>query len=148
VHRRFERLGTFHGAEVIDDYAHQPTEVAATLAAARQVYPRTRVVAVFQPHLYSRTRDLAGDFGRALLAADRALVTDVYPAREERIPGVTGELVVAAARAAGHGGADYCPDWEEIEAILARELAPGDVVLTLGAGDIVRLGERLAGGGA
>jgi len=148
VHRRFERLGTFRGAEVIDDYAHHPTEVAATLAAARQVYPRTRVVAVFQPHLYSRTRDLAGDFGRALLAADRALVTDVYPAREAPIAGVTGELVVAAARAAGHGGADYCPDWGEIEAILARELAPGDVVLTLGAGDIVRLGERLAGGGA
>ena len=146
VHRRFERLGSFRGAEVIDDYAHHPTEVAATLAAARQVFPRTRVVAVFQPHLYSRTRDLAGEFGRALLAADRALVTDVYAAREAPLPGVTGELVVAAARAAGHGGADYCPDWGEIEAILVREVEPGDVVLTLGAGDIVRLGRRLAGG--
>ncbi|MCZ7652941.1 MAG: hypothetical protein M5U13_17920 [Thermoanaerobaculia bacterium] len=75
-------------------------------------------------------------------------MTDVYAAREAPIPGVTGELVVAAARAAGHGAADYCPDWAEIAAVLARELAPGDVVLTLGAGDIVRLGERLAGGGA
>lgn len=145
VHRRFERLGLFHGAEVVDDYAHHPTEVAATLDAARQVFPRTRVLAIFQPHLYSRTRDLAGEFGRALLGADRVLVTGIYPAREAPLPGVTGELVAAAARAAGHPAADYRADWGEIEALLAREVEPGDVVLTLGAGDIVRLARRLVG---
>ncbi len=146
VHRRFERLGTCRGAEVVDDYAHHPTEVAATLAAARQVFPRRTLVAVFQPHLYSRTRDHAGDFGRALIAADRVIVTDVYPSRERPIAGVTGELVVAAARAAGHGRVDWCPDWRDAAALLA-DLSADDVVLTLGAGDIYRLAEQLVGGG-
>ncbi|QQR75089.1 MAG: UDP-N-acetylmuramate--L-alanine ligase [Holophagales bacterium] len=148
VHRRFERLGDLSGAEIIDDYAHHPTEVAATLAAARQVYPRRRIVAVFQPHLFSRTRDLAGDFGRVLLGADRAVVTDVYPSRESPIPGVTGELVVTAARAAGHPWVRYCPTRAEAEALVRAELEPGDVVLTLGAGDIVRLAQSLAASGA
>jgi UDP-N-acetylmuramate--alanine ligase len=142
VHRRFERLGTFQGAEVVDDYAHHPTEVAATLAAARQVYPRRTLVAVFQPHLYSRTRDLAAEFGRALLGADRVLVTDVYPSREAPIPGVSGELVVAAARAAGHGRVESCEDWRAAKARLA-DVGEGDVVLTLGAGDVYRLGHEL-----
>ncbi len=148
VHRRFERLGELSGAEIIDDYAHHPTEVAATLAAARQVYPRRRIVAVFQPHLFSRTRDLAGDFGRVLLGADRAVVTDVYPSRESPIPGVTGELVVTAARAAGHPWVRYCSTRAEAEALVRAELEPGDVVLTLGAGDIVRLAQSLAASGA
>ena len=143
VHRRFERLGCWHGAEIVDDYAHHPTEVAATLAAARQVYPRRRIHAVFQPHLYSRTRDLAADFGRALLAADRVVVTDVYASRERPIAGVTGELVAQAVRSAGHARVDYCPDWRDAPERLA-EVSEGDVVLTLGAGDIYRLGERLA----
>ncbi len=142
VHRRFERLGTCRGAEVVDDYAHHPTEVAATLAAARQVYPRRTLHAVFQPHLYSRTRDLAGDFGRALLGADRAIVTDVYASRERPIPGVTGELVVQAARGHGHGRVEYCADWRDAVGLLA-EIADGDVVLTLGAGDIYRLARAL-----
>ena len=145
VHRRFERLGELAGAEVIDDYAHHPTEVAATLAAARQVYPRRRIVAVFQPHLFSRTRDLATEFGRALLGADRAVVTDVYPSREAPLPGVTGELVVTAARAAGHPWVRYCPTRAAAEALVRAELEPGDVVLTLGAGDIVRVARALAG---
>jgi UDP-N-acetylmuramate--alanine ligase len=144
VHRRFERLGSFQGAEVIDDYAHHPTEVAATLAAARQVYPRSQLHAVFQPHLYSRTRALAAEFGRALLAADRVLVTDVYASREAPIEGVTGELVVQAARAAGHGRVDYCADWRAARARLAG-VGEGDVVITLGAGDIYRLAHELAG---
>jgi UDP-N-acetylmuramate--alanine ligase len=143
VHRRFERLGTFHGADVVDDYAHHPTEVAATLAAARQVYPRRAVHVVFQPHLYSRTRDFAADFGRALLGADRVVVTDVYASREASIPGVTGELVARAARAAGHGRVDYCPDWRDAPPLLA-DVSAGDVLLTLGAGDVYRLAERLA----
>ncbi len=142
VHRRFERLGSHRGAEVVDDYAHHPTEVAATLAAARQVYPRKTLNAVFQPHLFSRTRDLAADFGRALIAADRVIVTGIYPSRERPVAGVTGELVVAAARAAGHGRVEWCPDWRDVPALLAA-IGESDVVLTLGAGDIYRLAEQL-----
>jgi len=142
VHRRFERLGRFRGAEVVDDYAHHPTEVAATLAAARQVFPRRVLHAVFQPHLYSRTRDLAEDFGRALSAADHVVVTDVYPSRERPIAGVTGELVARAAQAVGHGRVDYCTDWRAVPELLAG-IDDGDVVLTLGAGDIYRLAEQL-----
>ncbi|MEO8275566.1 MAG: UDP-N-acetylmuramate--L-alanine ligase [Thermoanaerobaculia bacterium] len=142
VHRRFERLGQFRGAEVVDDYAHHPTEVAATLAAARQVFPRRVLHAVFQPHLYSRTRDLAEDFGRALSAADHVIVTDVYPSREQPIAGVSGELVSRAAQAVGHGRVDYCADWRAVPERLAG-IDEGDVVLTLGAGDIYRLAEAL-----
>jgi UDP-N-acetylmuramate--alanine ligase len=144
VHRRFERLGSFHGAEVVDDYAHHPTEVAATLAAARQVYPRRTLHAVFQPHLYSRTRDLAADFGRALLGADHVVVTDVYASRERPIEGVSGELIARAARAAGHARVDSCASWRDAHALLA-EVGEGDVVLTLGAGDVYRLGQELVG---
>ncbi|HVS03149.1 MAG TPA: UDP-N-acetylmuramate--L-alanine ligase [Thermoanaerobaculia bacterium] len=148
VHRRFERLGEFRGAAVVDDYAHHPAEVAATLSAARQVFPRARLHAVFQPHLYSRTRQLAGDFGRALLAADEAWVTDVYGSREAPEPGVTGELVVDAARRSGHRAVHYCPRWQDLPDRLSGRLREGDVVLTLGAGDIVRLGQALAAQGS
>jgi UDP-N-acetylmuramate--alanine ligase len=144
VHRRFERLGPWRGAEVVDDYAHHPTEVEATLEAARQVFPHGRIHAVFQPHLYSRTRDLAPEFGRALLGADRALVTEIYASREQPIPGVSGRLVVEAARASGHREVAYCARWEDAPAKLAPAVRAGDVVLTLGAGDIYRLAERLA----
>ena len=147
VHRRFERLGRWRGAEVIDDYAHHPTEVTATLKAVRQSFPRARVHAVFQPHLFSRTRDHAEEFGRALLAADRAVVTAVYPSRETPIPGVTAELVVDAARASGHRQVELCPAWQEVPELLAAGVAPGDVVITLGAGDIYRLAERLVAEG-
>ncbi len=147
VHRRFERLGQLRGAEVVDDYAHHPTEVAATLAAARQVFPRRVLHAVFQPHLYSRTRDLAEEFGRALSAADHVIVTDVYPSRERPIAGVSGELVARAAQAVGHPRVDYCADWRAAYGLLAG-VDDGDVVLTLGAGDIYRLAEALVKGEA
>ena len=147
VHRRFEPMGTWHGAAVVDDYAHHPTEVAATLDAARQTFPRARVHAVFQPHLFSRTRDLAEELGNALLGADQAVVTDVYPSREAPLPGVTGELVVAAARRSGHRNVAYCHHWREVPPLLAAEVAEGDVVLTLGAGDINRLASRLVAEG-
>jgi UDP-N-acetylmuramate--alanine ligase len=147
VHRRFEPMGTWRGAAVVDDYAHHPTEVAATLDAARQTFPRARVHAVFQPHLFSRTRDLADAFGNALLGADRALVTDVYPSREAPLPGVTGELVVAAARQSGHRNVVYCRDWRDAPPALAEGIAAGDVVLTLGAGDINRLASLLVAEG-
>ena len=145
VHRRFERLGTYRGAAVVDDYAHHPTEVAATLAAARQVFPRRSLHAVFQPHLYSRTRDLAEDFGRALAAADHVIVTDVYPSREKPIAGVTGELVARATQAVGHPRVDFCADWREVRERLG-EIGADDVILTMGAGDVYRLAESLAAG--
>ena len=145
VHRRFERMGQFRGAEVVDDYAHHPTEVQATLAAARQVFPRRVLHAVFQPHLYSRTRDLAEEFGRALSAADHVVVTDVYPSREQPIEGVSGELVARAAQAVGHPRVDYCADWRAVYSLLGG-IDDGDVVLTLGAGDIYRLAEALVKG--
>lgn len=146
VHRRFERLGRWRGAWVIDDYAHHPTEMIATLEAARQAYPEARVHVVFQPHLYSRTRDLAPEFGAALLGADHALVTDVYPSREKPIPGVSGDLVVDEARSRGHRAAVYCTEWDACVEALADRVREGDVVLTMGAGDINRLGTRLVGG--
>ncbi len=143
VHRRFERRGTYLGAEVIDDYAHHPAEVSATLKAARGVFPKARLHAVFQPHLYSRTRDQADGFGRALLLADEAWVTDIYPSREAPIEGVTAQLVVDAARRSGHRRVDYCPLWQEMPERLRGRVAEGDAILTLGAGDIYRLSERL-----
>jgi UDP-N-acetylmuramate--alanine ligase len=149
VVRRFETKGERGGVLVVDDYAHHPTEIAATLAAARQVFPGRRLVAVFQPHLFTRTRDFALDFGRALTACDVAVVTDVYPSREKPIPGITGELVAEAARQAGHRDVVYVPDRGRMGGELERRLRAGDVLLTLGAGDVLRFGEAyLAGGGA
>jgi len=145
VHRRFERLGSWHGAAVIDDYAHHPTEVTATLRAARQVFRDAGIHAVFQPHLYSRTQALGRELGQALLGADQAVVTDIYPSREQPIPGVTAEAVVEAARASGHRQVAYCPRWQDAPALLEGSVAAGDVVLTLGAGDIYKLAVELAG---
>ncbi|HEV8631954.1 MAG TPA: UDP-N-acetylmuramate--L-alanine ligase [Thermoanaerobaculia bacterium] len=143
VHRRFERLGSFRGATVVDDYAHHPAEVSATLQAAREAFPGARLHAVFQPHLYSRTQQLATDFGRSLLGADSAWVTDVYAAREEPIAGVSGELVVDAARASGHRAVRYVQHWRELPPHLAETVGAGEVVLTMGAGDVFRLGQQL-----
>jgi UDP-N-acetylmuramate--alanine ligase len=145
VHRRFELVGHYRGAAVVDDYAHHPVEVEATLKAARQAYPHARVLAVFQPHLFSRTRDHAEGFGRALLLADEAVVTDVYPSREQPIAGVTGELVVEAARASGHRHVRYSPRWQDAPAELETLVSEGDLVITLGAGDVYRLARKLAG---
>jgi UDP-N-acetylmuramate--alanine ligase len=143
VHRRFEQVGTWRGAAVVDDYAHHPTEVAATLQAARQTFPMGRVLAIFQPHLFSRTRDFADAFGSALLGADLAVVTDVYPSREQPIPGVTGELVAEAARRSGHRNVVYVPSWKDAPAVLADNVQAGDVLITLGAGDVNRLAQEL-----
>jgi len=142
VIRRFETKGERDGVLVVDDYAHHPTEISATLAAARQVYPDRRLAALFQPHLYSRTRDFAEQFGRALTACDVALVTDVYPSRERPIPGITGEVIADAARQAGHPSVTYISEKKKVVSELRRTLRPGDVLLTLGAGDVVRFGEE------
>jgi len=146
--RRFERVGTFRGAEVYDDYAHHPTEIRATLEAARTRGPR-RVVAVFQPHLYSRTAALALEFGEALALADVVVVLDVYRARErpEDFPGVSGLLVAeAAADAAGGRSVAWFPGFDAAEAYLRSVVRAGDLVLTLGAGDVDSLGKRLTEG--
>ena len=144
--RRFELLGTLpSGARVFDDYAHHPTEVAATLDGARTLDPR-RVLAVFQPHLYSRTRALARDFGRALARADVVVLLDVYPAREraEDFPGVSGRTIAVEAADAGGGRPVYwLPGFDEAERVLRGLARDGDLVLTLGAGDIDVLGRRL-----
>jgi UDP-N-acetylmuramate--alanine ligase len=140
VGRRFEALGEAGGVLFVDDYAHHPTEIEATLAAARSAYPERRLVVVFQPHLYSRTRDFAAEFGRALAGADAVWVADVYPARETPIPGVTGELVANAARAAGATDVHYHADVAELRDALAASLRAGDLCLTLGAGDIDETG--------
>jgi UDP-N-acetylmuramate--alanine ligase len=142
VGRRFERLGEAGGVSVVDDYAHHPTELAATLAAARQAYPGRRLVAVFQPHLFSRTQAQGGAMGQALAAADLVIVTEIYAAREQPVSGVSGRLVADAAAAAG-AEVRFVPVRGELTRRVADALRPGDVVLTLGAGDITRAGHEL-----
>ncbi len=146
--RRFERVGiTPAGAQIVDDYAHHPTEVRATIEAARTLNPR-RVVAVFQPHLFSRTAHQHREFGAALALADLVVVLDVYPAREraEDFPGVTGRLVAAAAADAADGRrVAWLPRFDDAERFLRAELREGDLLLTLGAGNVDELGRRLAG---
>ncbi len=146
--RRFEARGrTPAGAAVYDDYAHHPTEVRATLEAARTLSPR-RVVACFQPHLYSRTAMLAKEFGRALALADLVCVLDIYPAREraEDFPGISGWLVAAAAASAARGRRVYwTPSMDDAERLLDAILVEGDLLLTLGAGDVDSLAARLVG---
>ena len=144
--RRFQIKGIQDGVTIVDDYAHHPTEIAATLSAARsQLTARQtgRLVGVFQPHRYSRTMKLAGDFGKALTALDLAVVTDVYPAGEKPIAGVSGQLVYDHLIAEGHTNAHYCPTLADTRSFLARELESGDLFLTLGAGNIYTVGEGL-----
>jgi UDP-N-acetylmuramate--alanine ligase len=144
VARRFEELGSARRITVIDDYAHHPTEISATLAAARLMYEGRRIIAAFQPHLYSRTRDLADEFGRALAAADVVWVTDVYAAREAPIAGVSGELVANAARAAGATAVAYVATLEQLRAELLERLQADDVLVAMGAGDIDEMVRTLA----
>ncbi|HWV56673.1 MAG TPA: UDP-N-acetylmuramate--L-alanine ligase [Longimicrobiales bacterium] len=145
VGRRFETVAEVGTITIVDDYAHHPTEVAVTLRAARTAFPGRRIVAVFQPHLYSRTRDFATEFGEALAAADVVWVTDVYPAREEPIPGVSGELIHAAVQASGRARAHYHAATDDLAERLADALEPGDVCITIGAGPIDEVGRELAG---
>jgi UDP-N-acetylmuramate--alanine ligase len=145
VRRRFQLKGERSDVRVVDDYAHHPTELAATLDAARAtVAPDGRVIAVFQPHRYSRTRALYREFGEAFAAADAVLITDVYGAGEMPQPGVNGKLVVdAICETLGHPDVLYVPRQDAIPKVLRGVSRPGDLVLTLGAGDISRVGEEL-----
>ncbi len=140
--RRFQRLGDVGGVTVVDDYAHHPTEIAATLSAARASFPGRRLIAAFQPHLFTRTRDFAPAFGAALAAADATYLTAIYPAREQPLPGVTSALIADAMTHSGRA-----PQWQgsgdAVAAALAADVREGDVVITIGAGDITKAGPAL-----
>lgn len=146
VERRFEIVYGTDELMIVDDYAHHPSEIAATLSGAREAWPERRIVAVFQPHLYTRTRDFAAQFGAALAGADLVFVTDVYAAREQPIHGVSGRLVSEAARKA-RAAVRYLPDetaaGRDVADVVEEALEPGDMVVTLGAGDIDDLARRL-----
>ncbi|WP_433919697.1 UDP-N-acetylmuramate--L-alanine ligase [Streptomyces canus] len=147
VKRRLQLKGEAAGVQVIDSYAHHPTEMTADLEAMRAAAGDARILVVFQPHLFSRTQELGKEMGQALAAADGSLVLDIYPAREDPIPGVTSELIIDAARAAG---ADVTPvhDKADVASVVAGMAKAGDLVLTMGAGDVTDLGplilDRLA----
>ena len=141
VFRRWELKGEVDGISVYDDYAHHPTECRATLSGAKAGW-RRRVVCIFQPHLFTRTRDFYEDFGKAFLLSDVLVVTDIYPAREEPIQGVTGELIANAAKQFGHKEVYYVPDKKNVPSFLQKMVKKGDMVITMGAGDIWKFGEE------
>jgi UDP-N-acetylmuramate--alanine ligase len=148
VRRRMELKGTVGGVSVYDDYAHNPTKVRVQLIAAREVAGKGRLIVAFQPHLYSRTAAFAAEFGAALGAADEVVVMDVYGAREDPVPGVTGALV-ADAVTLPREHVTFEPSWSAVPGLLAELAQPGDLVLTMGAGDITQVGPevlRLLGG--
>jgi UDP-N-acetylmuramate--alanine ligase len=142
VERRFQLLGEVDGAMIVDDYAHHPTEVRATIEAARGAAPDRRLVVAFQPHLYSRTRDFARQFAEALLLADVVYLADIYPAREKPMPGVTSDLIADVMRDAGRP-----PHWRgacaDLASVLADSLEASDLVVTMGAGAVTRVGPAL-----
>ena len=140
VYRRFETKYS-NGILIIDDYAHHPTEINATLSAIRNGWNR-RLIAVFQPHLFSRTRDFHKEFGRSFLNSDVFICTDVYPAREKPIEGITGEIVAKAAESYGHKNVIYEPDKTKLPDLLMDLVEDDDIIVTMGAGDIWRYGEK------
>ncbi|MFI5551697.1 UDP-N-acetylmuramate--L-alanine ligase [Streptomyces sp. NPDC051738] len=147
VKRRLQLKGEAAGVQVIDSYAHHPTEMTADLEAMRAAAGDARILVAYQPHLFSRTQELGKEMGDALALADSSLVLDIYPAREDPIPGVTSDLIIEAARAAG-ADVTAVPDKSEVPALIAGMAKPGDLVLTMGAGDVTDLGplilDRLA----
>ncbi|WP_405990204.1 UDP-N-acetylmuramate--L-alanine ligase [Streptomyces sp. NBC_00986] len=142
VKRRLQLKGEAAGVQVIDSYAHHPTEMTADLEAMRAAASSARLLVVFQPHLFSRTQELGKEMGQSLALADASLVLDIYPAREDPIPGITSDLIIEAARAAG---ADVTPvhDKADVPEAVAGMAKPGDLVLTMGAGDVTDLGPRI-----
>jgi UDP-N-acetylmuramate--alanine ligase len=144
IHRRFEVKGEEHGILVVDDYGHHPEEIRATLRAAREGFPR-RLVVAFQPHRFSRTRDLFAEFLEAFDDADAVVLTDIYSAGEERLDGVSTEAVYQALRRRGHLDVRYVPARDRVAEVLLDVVRPGDLVLTLGAGDIHRTADEFLG---
>lgn len=143
VQRRFQKVGEVGDIMILDDYAHHPTEVAATLEAAAAGFPKRRIVAVFQPHLYSRTRDFQNEFVRVFFNADVLVLTDVYGSREKPIPGVDGQMLADLAVKYGHRDVHYVQKKEDLPERVAELVRPGDLVITMGAGDIYRYGLQL-----
>jgi UDP-N-acetylmuramate--alanine ligase len=142
VERRFQRIADIRGISIVDDYAHHPTEIAATIEAARSAFPGRRIVLAFQPHLYTRTRDFASQFGTALAGADAIFLTELYPAREQPIPGISSDLVDHAIRVAG-GLLLWRGERASLANALSAEVRTGDVVITVGAGDITHSAREL-----
>ena len=143
THRRFEYKGSLGDVTVIDDYAHHPTEIRATLTAA-QKYPHKRLVLVFQPHTYSRTKAFLDDFAEVLSMADVIVLADIFAAREQNTFGVSSKDILERLTAKGKD-AHYFPSFEEIEKFLLKNCMNGDLLITMGAGNVVEIGESLLG---
>ncbi|HIQ73581.1 MAG TPA: UDP-N-acetylmuramate--L-alanine ligase [Candidatus Cottocaccamicrobium excrementipullorum] len=143
TNRRFEKKGEIGGVTVIDDYAHHPQEIRATLTTAKN-YPHRKIWCVFQPHTYSRTAALLDEFAQALLLADEVILADIYAAREVNTIGITSQDLADKIREAG-GRVHYIPSFDEIETFILENCVPGDLLITMGAGDIVKVGEKLLG---
>jgi UDP-N-acetylmuramate--alanine ligase len=146
VGRRFEHKGEKNGVLVVDDYGHHPTEIAATLETAKACYPDRRLVVAFQPHRFSRTRALFGEFSKVFESADQLLLTEIYPAGEAPIPGVSGRSLAQAVRQISSTPVNFYENFDELSAGLHEILLPGDLLLTLGAGSIWTVGEKFVGG--
>jgi UDP-N-acetylmuramate--alanine ligase len=142
VGRRFEKKGEKNGVLVVDDYGHHPVEIAATIATARQCLPQRRLVVAFQPHRFSRTKALFGDFCKVLGKADKLYLTEIYAASESPLPGVSGESLAQGVRQVTSTDVTYCRDFDELLQLLDQNLRPGDLFLTLGAGSITTIGSR------
>lgn len=141
VFRRFQIKGEVDNILIIDDFGHHPTEIQVTLQAAKMAYHDRRLVTVFQPHLYSRTQEFYQEFGKAFLNSDLLVITEIYGSREEPIEGVSGEMIARSAKDYGHRDVHFEPDKDKILELLERLVSPGDMVLTIGAGPIWKIGE-------
>ena len=141
--RRFEYKGEVNGVTVIDDYAHHPTEINATLTAAKE-YPHKEIWCIFQPHTYTRTKAFFHEFADALSLADKIVLADIYAARETDTLGISSSMLAEKVNALG-GCADYFDSFDKIETCLLENCKPGDVLITMGAGDVVKIGEKLLG---
>ena len=141
--RRFQLLEE-NGVTVVDDYAHLPEEIEATLQAIRDGWNHRRIVAIFQPHRYSRTKAISGEFGNAFREADTVLLTPIYPAREQPIPGITSRLIAAAISNSSNLDLHFVEDKEKVVSFLKRYIEPGDFIISFGAGDIWTVTEELS----